>query len=124
MSSMDWLRKLAEYYAHSKPPKIRVEMLAKRFMGESEAVMENAILRYMDVGQYFPQISDLLPFVKTAQFDESASHMTAAERFKVYALKLPICPECGERTPSLEDCPFCADMQAARAELVAAGFYG
>jgi hypothetical protein len=30
-------------------------------------------------------------------------------KYKVAAI-WPICPECGEHTPSLMDCPFCLDM--------------
>ncbi len=66
--------------------------------------------------KWFPSVNELRAIV--AEFEEAAdlaearAWRAAAEREKQRRERAgwPVCDTCGEHTPSVEDCPFCADM--------------
>jgi hypothetical protein len=134
--STNWLEELSDEYPatdrYGKPLRSddAIRRLAAVYSEEEPAVMLEAAYSYMRDKQFFPRVSDLRPYVQQVReqrrgdmrYDELndgtlearwSAHERRMAAIQAGFTRYPLCPACGERTPSLEACPFCADMAQA-----------
>ncbi|MGB1249313.1 MAG: hypothetical protein ACPG8W_01665 [Candidatus Promineifilaceae bacterium] len=122
----------ANYAERRKIPADRWRLLAMAFVSIPDDVLNAAVLRHMAGSPYFPNVSDIAKHLKELQsaemLKEPQGHRVSVRMLPLAAQQalwekrnlrrraklasLPVCHKCGERTFDLENCPFCADLEA------------
>jgi hypothetical protein len=94
----------------------------REFAAVDEAEVMQAAELLVKRSKWFPTIAELRTALqelqKAAADDEWLIAWDTMEvlKYKRAAATWATCPECGERTPSLTDCPFCADIAQIQSE--------
>jgi hypothetical protein len=129
-----WLDDLLDEYPGTKRSDQAIARLARVFRGETAEIMQAAVDSYLLERRFFPLVADLAPYVAMAReqargvidynqigrddlslADRRRLHEANMARLRLWQSPLPACDRCGERSPDLADCPFCADLDAMAA---------
>lgn len=94
-----------------------------QFADVDPARMMRVAIEAVKRSKWFPAVQELAAIVAklTVEADTAAAGIwraaTVRELGRQERAAWPVCSICGEHTPDLADCPFCADMVAIAAEL-------
>jgi hypothetical protein len=112
-----WLNYLVAAYPTANIAKMTLAVLEDQFKDIDPAAMMQAARAHVKASKWFPTAQELAAFVESDADDDEQWLIgwDTAEvlRYKRAAATWATCPNCEERTPDLNNCPFCADMVEA-----------
>jgi hypothetical protein len=118
-STPKWFKYLAACYPSANLTDLTPIAYKREFAAVDEAEMMQAAELHVKRSKWFPTIAELrqatLEIEKAGINEQWLIGWDTAEvlRYKRAAASWPTCPNCEERTPDLNNCPFCADMVEA-----------
>jgi hypothetical protein len=112
-----WLNYLVAAYPANTAGKMTLAVMEDQFKDVDPAAMMQAARAHVKASKWFPTAQELAAFVEsdTGEGEQWLIAWDTAEvlRYKRAAATWATCPNCEERTPDLNNCPFCVDMVEA-----------
>jgi hypothetical protein len=115
-----WLNYLVAAYPMAGIARMTLAVFEDQFSDVDPAVMMQAAKAHTKRSKWFPAVKELLDAVEEVELAAEERWLIPKPvwdvmQYRKAAAAWATCPECGEWTPDLNNCPFCADM----AEMVA-----
>ena len=107
------LNLLVDAYPHVEVNRGTIKLYAMRLAHFDLDDLRMAVLYHIDNSRYFPSIAEIKALTEKAR-KESWLHqkqLSQPDYAKQLVAGWQVCPMCEERTPSLTNCPYCADLR-------------
>ena len=106
-----WIQYLIGAFPTSKTNKRTYGVLQSHFADYDDGIMLDAVKAHVSENKFWPAVSELREYADEIQSDDNIT-LPFQVWHKLWAAKnWTVCEKCGERTPDVNDCPFCKDME-------------